>query len=184
MYPEKPSVFVTVEGLSDILEGAVRPGHFRGVATVVSKLFHIVKPHTAYFGQKDYQQCAVIRRMVKDLNMDVKIEVLPTVREQDGLALSSRNTYLGAGERRAAAAIYRALSSAEQLVKAGVKEPEKLKNKMLAVLREERGISVDYIEVVDCESLAPCADVRDKMVVLVAVRLGQTRLIDNLMVLC
>jgi pantoate--beta-alanine ligase len=184
MYPEKPSVFVTVEGIADILEGAARPGHFRGVATVVSKLFHIVKPHTAYFGQKDYQQSAVIRRMVTGLNMDVKISVLPTVREQDGLALSSRNSYLTAEERRAAAAIYRALSSAEQLVKDGVKEPEKLKNKMQAVLREERGISIDYIEIADCESLAPCAVGRDKMVILVAVRLGRARLIDNLLVLC
>jgi pantoate--beta-alanine ligase len=184
MYPEKPSVFVTVEGLPDILEGAARPGHFRGVSTVVSKLFHIVKPHTAYFGQKDYQQCVVVKRMVKGLNMDVKIAVLPTVREQDGLALSSRNSYLTAEERRAAAAIYRALSSAEQLVKAGVKEPEKLKNKMQAVLREERGISIDYIEVVDCESLAPRAVVQDNMVLLVAVRLGRARLIDNLPFLC
>jgi pantoate--beta-alanine ligase len=184
MYPEKHSVFVTVEGVSDILEGAVRPGHFRGVATVVSKLFHIVKPHTAYFGQKDYQQCAVIRRMVKDLNMDVTISVLPTVREQDGLALSSRNSYLTAEERRAAAAIYRALTSAGQLLKAGVKEPEKLKNKMQAVLQEERGISIDYIEIADCESLAPCAVIQEKMVILVAVRLGRARLIDNLLVLC
>ena len=184
MYPEKPSVFVTVEGLSDILEGAARPGHFRGVSTVVSKLFHIVKPHTAYFGQKDYQQCAVVKRMVKGLDMDVKIAVLPTVREQDGLALSSRNRYLTAEERHAAAAIYRALSSAEQLVKAGVKEPEKLKGKMAAVLQEERGISIDYIEVVDCESLATCAVIQDKIVILIAVRLGRTRLIDNFRVLC
>ena len=184
MYPEKPFVFVTVEGLSDILEGAARPGHFRGVSTVVSKLFHIVKPHTAYFGQKDYQQCAVVKRMVKGLDMDVKIAVLPTVREQDGLALSSRNRYLTAEERHAAAAIYRALSSAEQLIKAGVKESEKLKNKMQAVLREERGISIDYIEVVDCESLATCAVIQDKIVILIAVRLGRTRLIDNLPVLC
>jgi pantoate--beta-alanine ligase len=184
MYPEKPTVFVTVEGLSDILEGAARPGHFRGVSTVVSKLFHVVKPHTAYFGQKDYQQCVVVKRMVKGLNMDVKIAVLPTVREQDGLALSSRNSYLTAEERRAASAIYRSLSSAEQLVKAGVKEPEKLKNKMQAVLREERGISIEYIEVVDCENLAPRAVIQDKMVILIAVRLGRTRLIDNLPVLC
>ena len=184
MYPEQPSVFVDVEGVANILEGAARPGHFRGVATVVSKLFHIVKPHTAYFGQKDYQQSVVIRRMVKGLNMDVKITVLPTVREQDGLALSSRNSYLTAEERRAAAAIYRALISAEQLIRAGVKEPEKLRNKMRAVLREERGISIDYIEVADCESLVPCEVVKEKIVILIAVRLGRARLIDNLLVLC
>ena len=184
MYPEKPSVFVAVEGIADVLEGAARPGHFRGVATVVSKLFHIVKPHTAYFGQKDYQQCAVIRRMVKGLNLDVQIAVLPTVREQDGLALSSRNSYLTPEERRAAAAIYRALTAAEKLVKAGVREPEKLKNKMQAVLREERGISIDYIEVADCESLVPCEVVKEKIVMLIAVRLGRARLIDNILVLC
>jgi pantoate--beta-alanine ligase len=183
MYPETPSVFVAVEGIADILEGAARPGHFRGVATVVSKLFHIVKPHTAYFGQKDYQQCAVVRRMVKGLNMDLRIAVLPTVREQDGLALSSRNSYLTAEERRAAAAIYRALTTAEQFVKAGVKEPETLKSRMQAVLQEERGISIDYCEVADPESLAPLAAVRDGAVLLVAVRLGRARLIDNILIL-
>ncbi|HSB33242.1 MAG TPA: pantoate--beta-alanine ligase [Nitrospirota bacterium] len=184
MYPEKPSVIVAVEGIADILEGAARPGHFRGVATVVTKLFHIVKPHTAYFGQKDYQQSAVIRRMVKGLDLDVKIAVLPTVREQDGLALSSRNSYLTSEERRAAAVIYRALTSAEKLINAGVQEPDKLKNKMRAVLREEPGITIDYIEVADCESLVPCEVVKEKIVILIAVRLGRARLIDNLLVLC
>ncbi len=103
MYPEKPSVFVVVEGLSDVLEGAIRPGHFRGVATVVAKLFSIVKPHKAFFGQKDYQQCAVIKGMVKGLNLDVEIVVMPIVREKDGLAMSSRNSYLNVDERRKAA---------------------------------------------------------------------------------
>src|ERR1700690_2542996 len=117
MYPDAPSVFITGEGTSDVLEGAVRPGHFRGVATVVAKLFNIVKPHKAFFGRKDYQQCAVIRRMVKGLDMDVDIEVLPTVREPDGLAMSSRNSYLSAEERRKAAVIHRALSAAEQLAR-------------------------------------------------------------------
>jgi pantoate--beta-alanine ligase len=183
MYPEGPSVFVTVEGVSDILEGAVRPGHFRGVATVVAKLFNIVKPHKAFFGQKDYQQCAVIKRMAKGLNMDVDVVTAQTVREQDGLAMSSRNSYLSSEERRAAAAIHRALRAAEHLVKAGVKEPEKLKNKMRAVLQEERGISIDYIEIVDQETLAPVEAVKEKIVILVAVRLGRTRLIDNLLLL-
>ncbi len=180
MYPEKPAVFVTVEGISDILEGAVRPGHFRGVATVVAKLFHIVKPHRAYFGQKDYQQCAVIKRMVRELYLDVDIAVLPTVREPDGLAMSSRNSYLNADERRAAAAIYRALAAAEHLAKAGVKEPEKLRNKMRAVFAEEKPITVDYIEIADAESLEPLETMRGKAVILLAVRLGKTRLIDNL----
>jgi len=181
MYPSKPTVFVTVEGISDLLEGAIRPGHFCGVVTVVSKLFNIVKPHKAFFGQKDYQQCAVIKRMVTGLNMDVEVVVLPTVREQDGLAMSSRNSYLNPEERRAAAVIYRALSSAEQLVKAGVKEPEKVKNKVLAVLREERGIVIDYVELTDQESLEPLASMKENAVILAAVRFGRTRLIDNRM---
>jgi len=180
MYPDKPTVFVTVEGISGILEGRVRPGHFRGVATVVAKLFHLVKPHVAYFGQKDYQQCAVIRRMTEELNLDVKIVALPTVREQDGLAMSSRNSYLNADERRAAAAVHRALSAAEHLALAGVKECEKLRNKMRAVFAEEKTITIDYIEIADSESLESLETVRKKAVILVAVRLGKTRLIDNL----
>ena len=183
MYPEKPSVFVVVEGISDVLEGAIRPGHFRGVATVVAKLFSIVKPHKAFFGQKDYQQCAVIKRMVKGLNLDVEIVVLPMVREQDGLAMSSRNSYLNVDERRAAAVIYRALFAAKQLAVAGVREPEKLRNKMQAILAEEKGISIDYIEIVDPESLAPVSAATGNMVLLVAVRIGSTRLIDNLLIL-
>jgi pantoate--beta-alanine ligase len=182
MYPDTPSVFVTVEGISDILEGAARPGHFRGVATVVSKLFHLVKPHKAFFGQKDYQQAAVVRRMVKGLNMDVDVVVLPTVREPDGLAMSSRNSYLSADERRKAAAMHRALSAAEQMAKAGAREPEKLKNKMLAVLREVPGIEIDYVEIVDPETLMPLASAKDSMALLVAVRIGRTRLIDNLVI--
>ena len=182
MYPEKPSVFVTVEGISDILEGAIRPGHFRGVATVVAKLFHIVKPHKAFFGQKDYQQCAVIKRVVKGLNLAVEVVVLPTVREQDGLAMSSRNSYLSADERRVATVIHRVLTSAEQMVKAGVGEPEKLKNKMLAILREEPGVVVDYVEAVDPESLLPMGIIKGRVVILIAVRVGRTRLIDNVLV--
>jgi pantoate--beta-alanine ligase len=182
MYPHTPSVFVAVEGISDVLEGAIRPGHFRGVATVVAKLFNIVKPHKAFFGQKDYQQCAVIRRMVDSLNMDVDVVVLPTVREPDGLAMSSRNSYLSADERRKALEIYRSLSSAEHMAKAGAREPEKLKNKMLAVLREDPAIVIDYVEVVDHETLEPLSSGKDVMVLLVAVRIGRTRLIDNIVI--
>ena len=182
MYPAGASAFVTVEGISDILEGAIRPGHFRGVATVVAKLFNIVKPHTAYFGQKDFQQCVVIRRMAKDLNMDVAISVLPTVREQDGLAMSSRNVYLNPDERRAAACLSRVLKAGEELVKAGVREPDKVKRKMRAILLQEKGIVVDYLEIADPDSLVLLPDLKNRMVMLVAVRLGSTRLIDNLLI--
>ncbi|MEK6699153.1 MAG: pantoate--beta-alanine ligase [Nitrospirota bacterium] len=181
MYPEKPTVFVTVEGVSDILEGAVRPGHFRGVATVVAKLFNIVKPHIAYFGRKDFQQCVVIKRMVTGLNMDVEVSVLPTVREPDGLAMSSRNAYLNADERRAAAVLSRALSAGEELINAGVREAEKVRAKMRAVLLQEKGIVIDYAEVADPETLAPVEIVNNGKVLLVAARLGKIRLIDNLL---
>ncbi len=182
MCPEKPSDYITVPGISDILEGAVRPGHFRGVATVVAKFFNIVKPYKAFFGQKDYQQCAVIKRMVKDLNMDVKVVVLPTMREKDGLAMSSRNSYLNADERLKATVIHRALTSVEHLIMTGVKDPEKLKNAAQLVLSTEQGVVVDYLEIVDPETLAPLVSAKDSMVLLVAVRLGSTRLIDNLVI--
>jgi pantoate--beta-alanine ligase len=182
MYPEKPTVFISVEGVSDILEGAIRPSHFRGVATVVAKLFHIVKPNKAFFGQKDFQQCVVIKRMVKGLNLDVEVIVLPTVREKDGLAMSSRNSYLNTDERRAAAVLYRALLAARDLYTAGAKEPEKLKQKMRAVLLTEHGVGIDYVEVADGETLAPLDMARGNMILLVAVRLGKTRLIDNLLI--
>jgi pantoate--beta-alanine ligase len=182
MYPEKPSVFVTVEGISDILEGAVRPGHFRGVATVVAKLFNIVKPRKAFFGQKDYQQCAVIKRMVKGLDMDVDVAVCPTMREPDGLAMSSRNSYLSPEDRRKAAVIFRALSAAEQMARTGTTQSQMLKNKIGAVLREEKGVEIDYIEVADPETLLPLSSAGDSMVLLVAVRIGRTRLIDNIVI--
>ena len=184
MYPDKPSVFVCVEGISDILEGAIRPGHFRGVATVVAKLFHIVQPHRAYMGQKDYQQCAVIKRMVKGLDLAVEVAVLPTVREPDGLAMSSRNSYLGAEQRKKASCLFRALSAAEELILSGVREPEKVKQKMRAVIAQEKGVEIDYAEVADPDDLSPVAAIKDRIVLLVAVRINSTRLIDNVLVLC
>jgi len=183
MYPEKPVVFVNVEELSDILEGAIRPNHFRGVATVVAKLFHIVKPHKAYFGQKDFQQCAVIKRMVAGLNLGVEIIVLPTVREPDGLAMSSRNSYLDREQRQKATSLFRALTAGEELIKNGVREPEKIKQRMRAVLAQEKGIEVDYVEVADPDRLGPLERAEGRIVLLVAVRLGSTRLIDNLLML-
>ncbi|HWR72969.1 MAG TPA: pantoate--beta-alanine ligase, partial [Nitrospirota bacterium] len=169
--------------ISDILEGAIRPGHFRGVATVVAKLFAIVKPRVAYFGQKDFQQCVVIKRMVKGLNMDVEVSVLPTVREPDGLAMSSRNTYLNADERRASVILSRALKAGEELIRSGEQEPEKVKQKMRAALLQEKGIVIDYAEVADPETLGPVEIFSNRTVLLVAARLGKIRLIDNLLIL-
>ncbi len=180
MYPETPAVFVTVEGIADLLEGAVRPGHFRGVATVVAKLFNIIKPHIAYFGQKDFQQCVVIKRMVKGLDFDVRVEVLPTVREADGLAMSSRNTYLSTEERRASAVLFKALSAARDLFLAGATDPEKLKNKIRTIFESETGFSIDYVEAADPENLEPLSQPAKKIVLLIAARIGKTRLIDNI----
>jgi len=183
MYPEKPAVFVTVEGVSEVLEGALRPGHFRGVATIVAKLFNIVKPHRAYFGQKDFQQCVVIRRMAAGLNLDVEVVVLPTVREQDGLAMSSRNSYLGEEERRIASTIWRALSEGERLYRAGQRDAAAIQGAVRSELMRESGLSIDYIELVDPEGLMPQAVIESRTVMLVAVRVGHTRLIDNLQLL-
>ena len=179
MYPEGVSVFVTVEKLSDVLEGAIRPGHFRGVATVVAKLFNIVKPHRSYFGRKDYQQCAVIRAMVRGLNLAVEVIVLPTMRESDGLAMSSRNIYLDPEERRAASVLWRALQEAENLVRAGERSAGTIQQAMRRVLDQEQAVTVEYAEIADTETLAPLSSVRAGTVALLAVRLGRIRLIDN-----
>jgi pantoate--beta-alanine ligase len=182
VYPEKPCVFVDVEGITDILEGAIRPGHFRGVATIVAKLFNIVQPQKAYFGQKDFQQGAVIKRMVKGLNLDVRVVVLPTVREADGLAMSSRNSYLKGEERTRAAVLYRALRAGEELIRAGGREPEKVRQKMSAKLLKEPGVVIDYVAVADPDTLAPAEALKSGTVLLVAARIGKTRLIDNIVV--
>jgi pantoate--beta-alanine ligase len=181
MYPEKPAVFVTVEGISDILDGAIRPGHFRGVATVVAKLFNIVKPARAYFGQKDFQQCVVIRRMVKGLNMDVEILVLPTMREPSGLAMSSRNSYLSDEERRKASILFAALKAGADLIASGAREPEAVKSSIREMILAEPGITIDYIEAADPENLDPVRKIEQRIVLLVAVRIGRTRLIDNIL---
>lgn len=183
MYTQSAPVFVTVEGVSDILEGAIRPGHFRGVATVVAKLFNITKPHRAYFGQKDYQQCIVIKRMVAGLNMDVDIVVMPTIREPDGLAMSSRNVYLAPEERNAAAALPRALKTAEELIRQGVSDPAEIKERMRNIILSSKGVAIDYIEIADPETLEPLDIAGGRMALLVAIRISGTRLIDNFLIL-
>lgn len=183
MYTLPAPVFVTVEGISDILEGAIRPGHFRGVATVVAKLFNITKPHRAYFGQKDYQQCIVIKRMVAGLNMDVDIVVMPIIREPDGLAMSSRNVYLAPEERNAAAALPKALKTAEELIRQGVSDLSDIKERMRNIILSSKGVAIDYIEIADPETLEPLDIARGRMVLLVAIRISGTRLIDNFLIL-
>jgi pantoate--beta-alanine ligase len=179
--PGPPATYVEVPGLSDVLEGASRPGHFRGVATVVLKLFNIVGPDVAYFGQKDYQQQLVLRRMVADLNVPVRIVTVPTVREPDGLAMSSRNRYLNADERRAATVLSRALRDAEAAARAGERSADRVRQVLLATLESERLASVDYAEVADADTLEPLATLGGgrRGVAMLAVRVGPARLIDN-----
>jgi len=182
VYPKGYSTYVQVEGLSDRLEGKSRPGHFRGVATVVLKLFETVQPHRAYFGRKDAQQVRIIQQMVKDLNLDVEIVVCPIMRETDGLALSSRNTYLAAAERKAATALYRALEAARREIAAGARDSFELQRAMRKVLESEPQASVNYAEIVDAETFEPVVRVTRPCYALLAVHVGKTRLIDNMLI--
>ncbi len=183
MYPHAMRAFVEVERLTDHLCGKFRPGHFRGVTTVVAKLFHIVEPHRAYFGRKDAQQRAVIRRMVADLHFPVEIEGIETVREPDGLALSSRNQRLGPQERSVAPALYRALCRAAEMIRSGVSDPEGIRRAAIAGLTRLPEFRIEYFEIVDPEDLQPMAEVKTPALVAAAAWLGQTRLIDNVLVL-
>ncbi|MBS1856664.1 MAG: pantoate--beta-alanine ligase [Acidobacteria bacterium] len=179
MYPEPMATFVDVPDLARHLCGEFRPGHFRGVATVVAKLFHIVQPDAAYFGEKDAQQLAIIQRMVRDLNMAVRIVPVPTVREPDGLAMSSRNRRLSPEERAAAPVLYRALRAAENAVVTGERDAAKVKSAALGVIAGEPAMRVEYLEVVDA-MMQPVAEVSGTVRLVAAAWLGQTRLIDNL----
>jgi pantoate--beta-alanine ligase len=179
--PGPPATFVEVPRLGEVLEGASRPGHFRGVATVVLKLFGIVEPDLALFGQKDYQQQLILRRMVADLDVAVAIETVATVREPDGLAMSSRNRYLGAEDRRAAVVLSRALDAAKHDVAAGERSADRVRQRLDALIRSERRATLDYAEVADAETLEPLTTLEPGRgaVALVAARVGPARLIDN-----
>lgn len=179
MYPGGACTWVDVEGLSTRLEGASRPGHFRGVATVVLKLLEIVKPDVATFGQKDAQQAILIQTMVRDLMLDVEVVVLPTVRDDDGVALSSRNVNLSREERKAARAIPRALRAAEESIQAGERDAEAVERATRSVLDAESLLRVDYVAVVDTTRLQPLSQIEGEVLVAVAVFAGRTRLIDN-----
>jgi pantoate--beta-alanine ligase len=180
MYPQQSVTWVTVEGLSDRLCGKSRPGHFRGVATVVAKLFNIVEPDIAFFGQKDAAQVAIIRRMVRDLNMPVAIEACPIVRERDGLALSSRNAYLSPEQRQDALVLFRSLSRVRELFADGERNPAILMKAAKNVLSGSTGVRLDYFEIVDPDELTPLATIDGPALVAVAAFVGNTRLIDNI----
>jgi len=179
MYPPQFSSWVEVGKVTERLEGASRPGHFRGVATVVAKLFNIVQPTRAYFGQKDAQQAVVIKKMVTDLNMNVEIVILPTVREPDGLAISSRNTYLNPKERKTAVVLYQALKLAQQLYLQGETDAQRLRQEMTALFSQKPLAKIDYVSIANTETLQELDEVKPPALVSLAVRIGKTRLIDN-----
>jgi pantoate--beta-alanine ligase len=180
MYPPEASTFVTVEAIGDRLDGASRPGHFRGVATVVAKLFHIVGPDLAYFGQKDAAQVAVLQAMVRDLNFPVRLSICPILREHDGLALSSRNRYLSPGQREQALALSRALAAAGHKIQQGEISAAVLRETMLEVLDHAPGVRLDYVSIVNPGTLQDTDSVADGALLAVAAWVGETRLIDNL----
>jgi pantoate--beta-alanine ligase len=180
MYPSEFSSWVDVGKATERLEGAARPGHFRGVATVVAKLFNIVQPSRAYFGQKDAQQVIVIKKMVADLNMGTEVVVVPTVRESDGLAMSSRNIYLSPKERQAATILFKALTLARQLGKAGEKDAENIRRQTTALIQKEPLARIDYVSIADAETLEELNLLDRPAVASLAVRIGKTRLIDNM----
>lgn len=181
MYESDRSTYVTVEGISERLCGRSRPGHFRGVTTVVAKLFQIVQPDVAFFGQKDAAQAAIIRRMVRDLNFDIQLVVAPIVREPDGLAMSSRNAYLTPEQRKQAVVLYRALMRVQTLADRGERRAAELIRAGEEVIGEEPGARLEYLEVVNPDTLEPVADISGGALVAVAAVIGSTRLIDNVL---
>ena len=180
MYPPGISTWVDVEGVTKRLEGAARPGHFRGVATVVAKLFNIVEPSKAYFGQKDAQQVVVIQKMVTDLNMNLEVVAVPTLREPDGLAMSSRNVYLSPEERQAAVVLWRSMNLVKGLQQKGERDAEKLRNEMVALIKKEPLARIDYVSIANPRTLAELSHIKGSALVSMAVYIGKTRLIDNL----
>lgn len=180
MYPEGYLTYVEVEKITSILCGASRPTHFKGVTTVVNKLFNIVEPDKAYFGQKDAQQIAVIQKMVKDLNMNIEIIPCPIVREEDGLAMSSRNTYLTIEQRKAALILSKSLYAAREMIKGGCKDAAELKKFMVASINSEPLAAIDYVEIVDAITLDNITALKGSILIALAVKFGKTRLIDNI----
>lgn len=184
MYPENFLTYVEVEKLTKVLEGEFRPTHFRGVTTVVAKLFNITKPHVAVFGQKDAQQALIIKQMVRDLNFDIEIIVAPIVREPDGLAMSSRNVYLSESERKDATVLYESLKLAEKLIKEGERNAGAITSKMKELIKSKPSAKIDYIAIVEPETLEKVDELTDgkEYLIAIAVRIGNTRLIDNLLI--
>jgi pantoate--beta-alanine ligase len=183
MYPDGNVTTVSVSGLTDRLCGASRPGHFDGVTTVVNKLFNITKPHRSYFGLKDYQQYRVLHRMVTDLDMDIEVIGLPTVREEDGLAMSSRNAYLSADERESALTLSRSLQVAREVVAEGIRDPSVVEKRVIEMIEEQPLLTIDYVRVLDALTLEAIETIEKPALLALAVRVGPARLIDNTVLL-
>jgi len=179
MYPQRYQTWVEVEAITSPLEGAIRPGHFKGVTTIVAKLFNGVQPHKAYFGQKDAQQAAVIRQMVRDLNFPLEVVVCPIVREPDGLAMSSRNVYVDSEQRKAATVLFRSLSAAKEAYENGERDAEKIRSTMKEVLGSEPLANVQYVSCADYDTLEELTEIKGRALLSMAVFIGKTRLIDN-----
>lgn len=182
VYPPDYKTYITVKGLSDILEGKSRPGHFTGVATIVLKLLHIVQPTNTYFGQKDLQQCIIVRKLIKDLDFPVNFHIMPIIRESDGLALSSRNIYLNEKERKSALCLSQSLKLAKKLISGGEKDVDIIKKNMKKLIENYPEITIDYVAICDAQELLPLKKIDKKTAILVAVYVGKTRLIDNIIV--
>jgi len=182
MYPQENLAWVNVEKLTEQLCGQFRPGHFRGVTTVCAKLFNIVEPDIAFFGQKDGQQAIVIKRMVADLNMPLEIVVCPTVRQPDGLAVSSRNQYLTEDQKKDATYVYKALQKCQEMINAGIADSKTIIDQMRKILSRAPSIKIEYVCIVDAETVQPIDRIAGKVLAVVAVRIGSTRLIDNILV--
>jgi len=180
IYPDGFQTSVEVEQVTQNLCGISRPGHFRGVTTVVAKLFNIVKPHVALFGQKDYQQLIAIKRMVKDLTMDIEVMGIPTVRESDGLAMSSRNTYLTAKKRKEALSLYRSLLKGKELFRQGERSAAKILNEVKRIIEKEKPATIDYVKICDPHTLEDINEIKNEALIALAVKIGKTRLIDNI----
>jgi len=179
MYPAGYKTYITVEGLSDVLCGKFRPGHFKGVATIVAKLFNIVQPDIAYFGQKDGQQAVIIKQLARDLNIPVEIKIMPTVREKDGLAMSSRNFYLNEQERRRAPVLFHSLKLARLLIRQGQRDTAQIIRRMRGLIQKKKNARIDYVAIVDREALKPLKKISGRCLIALAVWIGKTRLIDN-----
>ncbi len=182
MYPEDYSTYVRVKGLTEVLCGRSRPGHFEGVTTVVAKLFNIVKPDIAIFGQKDAQQAFVIKRMVRDLNFDIEIDVAPIIREPDGLAMSSRNVYLSEEERKEATVLYESLKRAKEMIEGGERDAKKIIEEMERMISEKPRARIDYISIVETENLREVERIEGEVLIALAVWFGRARLIDNIII--